>query len=345
MLPSELYQRKLINHEWEYNPAQETLIKTLDIYYRHLKRNKLQKIILQKKHKKGLYIWGTVGSGKTSLTNCMLEACNELPILRLHFHEFMETIKTKIQAKQGQKNPVDLALKDLSKQYKLLFIDEFCIHDIGYAVLLKNILAAALRYNLFIIVTSNQKPKNSYTGIINKELFDPAIEIINNNFLVFNLDSDLDYRTLNKHHNQNYFHPLTKATADIIQETFNHLSQGEIYTDDLVINNRPVKTISYSSSSIWLDFNSLCNIPRSKADYIYLAKHYNTILVSELKTLNQNDKNLIINFCHFIDICYENKIRVIISSSCCIDDIFNRNVNLPITKRTISRLKHLQSNI
>ena len=340
MLPSDLYNDKLSKGDWEHNPAQADLIKVLDTF--HKKLNK--KWVWKRNIFVGLYIWGSVGSGKTSLIDLMISSFKKTKTQRYHFHGFMEKIKADIQSLQGRKNPVEIAIKSLARKVNLIFIDEFCIHDIGYAVLLKNILHAAKKHNLFIIITSNKKPKDLYTGIINKELFNPAVDLIINDYKVICLDSDIDYRSLNTNYAQNYFHPMTNTTKNIMLDTFEHLNADDkIFQGSIEINGRNIETIKYSKKIIWLNFDSLCGIPRAKSDYIYMCNHYEIIFVSNIRRLNDCDRGLITNFCHFIDICYESKTRLIIAAECRIDNIFAKDITLSITTRTISRIKHMQT--
>src|SRR6056300_1692199 len=116
MRPIVLYKQKLENNVWEYNPEQEKILYKLDEYYSHLQHSNIWQSLFYRNFKKGLYLWGSVGSGKTSLINIMIECCRGIKTRRYHFHEFMENIKNLIQIEQGKKNPVDIVLRKLSKE-------------------------------------------------------------------------------------------------------------------------------------------------------------------------------------------------------------------------------------
>ena len=137
---------------------------------------------------------------------------------------------------------------------------------------------------------------------------------------------------------------MTNTTNSIMLDTFEHLNaDNKVFEGSIEINDRNVETIKNSKKIIWLNFDSLCGIPRAKSDYIYICSHYEVIFVNNVRRLNDRDRGLITNFCHFIDICYESKTRLIIAADCSINNIFDKDITLSITARTISRIKHMQT--
>ncbi|MEE3002945.1 MAG: cell division protein ZapE, partial [Pseudomonadota bacterium] len=321
MLPSELYHKKIKDHSWEINPAQLVLIKKLDSYTTPLRYPLLVQKLFKSKFKSGIYLWGDVGSGKTSLIDIMMKCLAKEKAQRVHFHNFMEDMKKSIQEVQGKKNPVEYVIKKKSKKINILFIDEFNANDIGYAIILNNILKAALKYKIFLITTANREPSKIYTGVINKELFNPAVQVLEHDFDVIKLESGLDYRSLNNDHNTNFFYPITKVSKKMMSEMFLYLCKdAAISGNEIIINKRKIKTIKNSQTVLWLDFDNLCQVPRCQADYIEMNKTYSCILVSNLRHMSKSEKDIITNFCNFIDVAYDNNIRVIIESTTSIEN-------------------------
>ena len=46
-----------------------------------------------------------------------------------------------------------------------------------------------------------------------------------------------------------------------------------------------------SERAIWFDFRALCFGPRSQADYLYLAEHYEMVFLSGLERLTPQEKS------------------------------------------------------
>ena len=91
------------------------------------------------------------------------------------------------------------------------------------------------------------------------------------------------------------------------------------------------------------DFNELCNKNIGAEDYIELAKLCKFIVIDNVPNFSNENLNQQQRFITLIDILYEHKIKLLISSSVKIDD-FNSATNLnTVFKRTISRIYELTS--
>jgi cell division protein ZapE len=338
MKPSIIYQQHTNNKMFTASPAQLDVIQLLDAYYDHFQHTKNSNL------RAGIYLWGTVGSGKTMLLDIFY---NELPNnnkQRMHFHEFINQIHSELKTITGKKDPLTVITKKFAKTTKFLFLDEFIVSDISNAVILKNLLLALIKHGVFIMTSSNTKPHNLYHDGINRELFLPAIAFIETNFTIAKLDSDTDYRNLNAMNNNNYFHPITQQTELIMLQQFECLHQT---TDDIVkpyitVCNRNIAVIKATRTSAWFEFENIIMPPRSYPDYLYLASNFKHIFISNVRPIHANEINLIYNFCHLIDICYDKGIRLILSATCTLADIFKYHQESKTILRTKSRLIAMQ---
>lgn len=99
MTPLESYQQDLAEEGFEHDPRQAAVVHVLQKIYeelttsqkdpwglfRHLRfssRSRLEPVV-------GLYLWGSVGRGKTHLVNQFYRSLPFVEKLRLHFHLFM----------------------------------------------------------------------------------------------------------------------------------------------------------------------------------------------------------------------------------------------------------------
>ena len=76
------------NQDLEVNPNQITVIKKLEYYHHNNYKSFFSKLFSQQQSKKGFYLHGGVGVGKTMLLNFFY---NKIKIkkVRIHFNEFM----------------------------------------------------------------------------------------------------------------------------------------------------------------------------------------------------------------------------------------------------------------
>jgi len=340
-IPSILYQEKIQRGEIEDNPAQRDILILLDTLNTALHRPRWLQRLSRKHH--GLYLYGTVGCGKTTLIDLWLSCMAHKRVWRIHFHDFMEHIYQALQEQQGHKNPLARVIRRLARQYDLLFLDEFLVHDIAHATILLHIIQHCVRYGLFVITTANDAPENAYKGRINPSAFAPAIECIYQHFSVSSLDSDIDYRDTHYEDDHHFFHPITPTTQQLVSSRFDQGIHNKTVAATITLHNRPVNVIACGEDRIWFDWLALLSPPRNHRDFLFLCAEYPTIYISELAIIPSYHIPLAINLCHLVDIAYEQSTLLIITSHCAIPDIFRNHTTLSGVERCVSRLKAMQA--
>ena len=86
------------------------------------------------KHKLCFYLYGNVGVGKTMILNFFYDQL-EINKLRLHFNEFMINFHDFRHDKEDD-NSIRSFVKDLKKQYEIIYLDEFQVTNIVDAMIL-----------------------------------------------------------------------------------------------------------------------------------------------------------------------------------------------------------------
>ena len=86
-------------------------------------------------------------------------------------------------------------------------IDEFQVLDIADAMILKRLFESFKNHQLIIMITSNRPPEDLYYNGLQRFLFEPFIDMLNNEFEVINLSS-IDYRLLNSMGMDSYYYPI-----------------------------------------------------------------------------------------------------------------------------------------
>ena len=91
------------------------------------------------------------------------------------------------------------------------------------------------------------------------------------------------------------------------------------------------------------NFNELCNRNLGSEDYISISQNCDFIFIENLPNFNENNSDQQQRFITLIDILYEKKIPLMITSQINLNSINSSKKMLEPFKRTISRLYELTS--
>ncbi len=302
---------------------------------------------------KGLYFWGGVGRGKTWLIDSFF---NTLPFSnkrRIHFHAFMQDIHEQLKTLPKTPDPLPILGKQIAQEFQLLCIDEFHVQDITDAMLLSGLLKALFAHGVVLVVTSNIPPDELYKNGLQRESFLPAIHLIKQHMQVFELNSKTDYRTLVLEKEGCYHSPLNPYNKNIMEQHFIMLSNhATIHRQIIEINKRSIQVLGINHTSakhphsvIWFNFDELCNTARSSADYLYIAKQYTQILISNVYSMGEEKDDIAKRFVHLIDALYDNHCSLVICAETEPDELYHgRRLKISFP-RTASRLKEMRSKL
>lgn len=328
--PLKAYQTAISSGKLLPNETQKTVMLTLDKIYKTLylsQKNSYKlydyfcHIFKKNKANLNLYLWGSVGSGKTSLMDLFFNSLSSSGILkkkqqwRVHFHDFMQTVYVHLKQYQGKSNPLAKIAKFYAKTQglKLICLDEFIVDNIADAMILRNLYQAFFNQQIIIITTSNTAPDELYPNGLQRDLFLPAIKLIKQKMIILELSHAQDYRLSAKKPVKQQ--PLTVMTMKTIKTIFEKLASGKIYYNNtMIIHNREIAVIANSNNVIWLDCQIICNIPRNASDYIALAKKYKIIILDHINMIDENQKNMAECFVKLIDVLYDAKIILFLNT-------------------------------
>ena len=287
---------------------------------------------------KGLYLWGSVGCGKTYLMDLFYDNCSVSDKFkkRVHFHRFMLDVHAEIhQIKMGKlpeyrsldhKNPIPTVARLIASRSWLLCLDEFQVTDVADAMILKQLFTHLFDEGVILLATSNREPDDLYKSGLQRSAFLPFIPILKDNCRVMCLDSNIDYRKVSRETKRIYFVTTRQSENDNIDSLFKILTLSE---NDIVgpkvfmVNNRQVRLSKVCGGIADCDFQELCMQPLGADDYDRMGKLFHTVIIRNIPQLTIRMKSEVRRFITLIDMMYDNRVRVVFSAQVPLESLFN----------------------
>ncbi len=303
---------------------------------------------------KGLYIWGSVGRGKTMLMDQFHEAAPNDRKRRTHFHEFMADVHERIHRfRQALKagaikgdDPIAPVAADIAAETSLLSFDEFFVTDIADAMILGRLFEGLIQHGVTILATSNVPPDELYKNGLNRTLFLPFIGLLKDRMEVFHLDAPKDFRLAALTSQPVYIVPSGLKADDILDDHFCRLSgvsKGE--PAEIAHKGRIIPVPDQAGGVARLSFDGLCRRPLGAADYLKIARAYHTIILSDIPVMDDGQRNEARRFINLIDTLYDNRTKLVVSADADPDRLWrgkDGHENLAFA-RTASRLIEMRS--
>ena len=303
---------------------------------------------------KGIYIWGSVGRGKSMLMDLFFEQIPFKKCKRVHFNDFMQDMHERIHAhrkafKAGEveeKDPIPPVARSLSDVVEVLCFDEFSVTDIADAMLLGRLFSELFDNGVVVVATSNVAPDNLYSEGLNRSLFLPFIEVLKSRVRVFELDARTDYRLEKLNRAPVYLTPLNGAAAQAMDAAWLRLSGTKGGgSQDIEIKGRQLHIAKAERGVARMSFEELCEEPRGAADYLAIARQFHTLLIDGVPVMGKPERNAAKRFILLIDTLYDNHIRLVVSAAAQPDALYKATSGTEAFEfeRTASRLIEMQS--
>lgn len=355
MTPLEQYRREVTAGRLQRDPEQEQIIEQLQSLYDELVAVKEQNDSLWSRLRKrltgeqpepirGLYIWGTVGRGKTLMVDMFF---HNLPFdrkLRMHFHRFMQMIHHELRSLRDVSDPILIVADRLAERARVICFDEFHVADITDAMLLGGLFRALFDRGVVLVATSNTEPQYLYWDGLQRERFLPAIDLIEKHTRVIRIGGDTDHRLQFLDRAEIYHWPLDEAAEQCLETNFVHLApetgvRGEV----IEIEGRSLTTVRNADGVVWFEFEELCGGPRSAADYIELARTYQALLLANVPQFDADIEDKAKRFITLIDELYDRRVKLIMSAAVAPEDLYAGVRHAADFQRTVSRLQEMRS--
>ncbi|KAK5099659.1 hypothetical protein LTR70_002261 [Exophiala xenobiotica] len=310
---SAAYQNLLSKGRLNPNPGQAALANQLG----HLQQNLTVRGRWWKHNNaassNGVYIYGGVGTGKSRIADLFAATLpSHVTRRRTHFFEFMMDTHMRLHRARSEANyagdPLTRIGREIQRESSVLCLDEFQVSDIADAMMLKRLFEL-------------------YKNGLNRPLFLPFIEELQQRCLVFRMEGDHDYRLdgQKQHTRPDIFFVNAEEFQNSLSVAMNGaaLEQVEI---PVVMNRKlkidaahpPTDTRNATSTLkpvVSTTFSTLCEAFLGASDYHALCNFASTIYLSGLRQFASDELDVVRRFITLVDIAYESRTRVLCLST------------------------------
>ncbi|GMQ54326.1 cell division protein ZapE [Halopseudomonas aestusnigri] len=353
MSPLERYKADLQRPDFFHDPAQERAVQHLQRLFDDLIRSENERTGFFGRFRKrkpepvkGLYFWGGVGRGKTYLVDTFFDALPFERKMRTHFHRFMQRVHHELKGLKGEKNPLKLIAAQFASEARVICFDEFFVSDITDAMILGSLMEELFAQGVTLVATSNIVPDGLYKDGLQRARFLPAIALLNRHTDVVNVDNGVDYRLRALEQAELYHYPLDSDAYGSLKRSFDSLVPDineVVEAEELIIENRPIKSVRVCEDVAWFEFRELCDGPRSQNDYIELGRIFHAVLISNVEQMGVAKDDMARRFINLVDEFYDRNVKLILSAEVPLKDLYSGGRLDFEFQRTLSRLLEMQS--
>ena len=362
--PHDRYLMDLEKPDFRADPAQVLAIEKLDDLFDRLLAQQdlslkdrglclINRLLGRKPEKlpeRGLYFWGGVGRGKTYLMDMFFDALPMDQKLRIHFHRFMRRVHQELATLADTKNPLEVVADRIAAEAKVICFDEFFVSDITDAMILAGMFDALFKRGVCLVATSNIAPDGLYKDGLQRARFLPAIGLIKQHTEVLNIDGGVDYRLRTLERAELFYTPLDGGADVSLLQSFERLApqrdnQLVSHKKDarIEVEGRYIDARYVADDVVWFDFNAICDGPRSQNDYIEIAKEFHAVLISDVPQMGPHNEDRARRFINLVDEFYDRNIKLVLSASVNLQDLYQEGRLAFEFQRTCSRLQEMQS--
>ena len=346
MTLTDLYDRRVAEGALTGDPAQRAALEPLERVRAKLAEPERRGFFGRRKVPEGpmgVYLWGGVGRGKSMLMDLFHEA-SPVESRRVHFHAFMQEVHDALHEARarGMSNPLPPVADGIIGDVKVLCFDEMQITDITDAMIVGRLFERLFEGGVHVVTTSNRVPGDLYKDGLNRGLFVPFIEMLEERLIVHELAAAKDYRQERLSGERVYFTP--EDTDDMgLDAVWERLSGGASEGLTLRVKGRDLRLEDYAAGVARASFAALCGKPLGAGDYLALARAVRVLVLTDVPVLADRHHNEARRFVTLIDALYEAKTVLVMSAEVEPEALYPAGAGSFEFERTASRLREMQA--
>ena len=300
----------------------------------------------------GVYLWGGVGRGKSMLMDLAFAHIDIRPKRRVHFNEFMlETHARLRKARESEEgDPIEPVAEAIAAEAKLLAFDEMQITNPADAMILSRLFAKLLAQGVKVVTTSNRPPRDLYLNGLNRELFMPFIELIEQRMLVVPVNGPTDYRLERLQGVEVWHVPNGPSATAALSQAFFQLTdypvedRAKVPSEDIDVGGGRSLHVPKSLKGVAVfSFRRLCGEPRGAADYLAVARRYHTVIIVGIPVMGPDRRNEAARFVILIDALYEHRVKLLAAADAEPEGLYTSGDGSFEFARSVSRLEEMRS--
>ncbi|QJU58845.1 cell division protein ZapE [Sphingomonas sp. AP4-R1] len=301
---------------------------------------------------RGLYMWGGVGRGKSMLMDLFFDSAETQPKRRVHFHEFMLEVHDRLRRERVKEkgDPIPPVADALAADAKLLCFDEMVVNNMADAAIMSRLFAALFERGVTVVTTSNRAPTDLYKDGLNRQLFLPFIDLLQEKLDVMTLDGPTDYRLERLAGFPTWYVPLGDAATQAVSRAFFRLTdyppedRAHVPSCDLAVQGGRTLHVPKALKGVAVfSFKRLCGEARGAADYLTIARAFHTVIIVGIPILTVERRNEAARFKVLIDALYEHGVKLLATAAAEAEKLYPAGEDAFEFERTVSRLMEMQS--
>lgn len=285
---------------------------------------------------RGLYVYGSVGRGKTWLCDAFFESLPGDSKRRMHFHEFFRALHESVwlnrTAGARAHAPVESAIGRLVDGVDLLYFDEFHVHDSGDAALITRVLEYLFSNGVTLLATSNYAPQALLPDPNFHDLIQPCVDLIEQNLDIVSLAGNLDYRRTVGQAAGTGFASGTWSTSSSL-----NVPDPAEYTT-LTSGGHSFTAKRAADRQLWFRFADLCEADSAVGDYLAWASAFDVWVIESVPRMGETTMQARQRFANVVDVLSDQDVTLHLLSEHTLQEAIAGD-NLPVDfLRTASRL-------
>jgi predicted ATPase len=193
------------------------------------------------------------------------------------------------------------------------------VTDVADALILRRLFTGLLECGAIIVATSNRPPRDLYLNGLQRELFLPFIDLLEERTQVISMwQSETDYRLVHGENKAKGVYFMGPESIQDFERVFDVLTKNSTTKPiDLSLQGRilhvPRASMTYGIARF--TFDNLCGQAKGAADYLLIGETFHTVFLEHVPILTVHAINQVRRFIIFVDAMYESHVKLIIHAA------------------------------